>query len=261
MPGTRPTKANPRGLGAAGERPTARGGSEPLQDVGAAMWGIKGPKRGSAKERASTAPVDGANEEPVDAEHKSTRERILDIALDLFTEKGYDNTSLREIAQRLGFSKAALYYHFASKEEILMALHMRLHAIAEENIGAIKSDKMTLASWAALLDSFIDKIPANRKLILMHERNRTAFEKLHPPGHTEEHEDMEERLRSVLSDPATTVRDRIRMGCAFATVMGGLIFGGDTFAQVPPDQLVTELKSAVHDLLGRSRKPGATAPS
>jgi AcrR family transcriptional regulator len=56
-----------------------------------------------------------------------TRERILDIALDLFIDKGYDKTSLREIAEKLGFSKAALYYHFASKDDILLALHQRLH--------------------------------------------------------------------------------------------------------------------------------------
>ena len=48
----------------------------------------------------------------------STRDRILDIALDLFVEQGFDKTSLREIAERLGFSKAAIYYHFASKDEI-----------------------------------------------------------------------------------------------------------------------------------------------
>ena len=57
----------------------------------------------------------------------STKERILDIALELFTDQGYERTSLRQIAERLGFSKAAIYYHFASKDDILMALHLRLH--------------------------------------------------------------------------------------------------------------------------------------
>ena len=59
----------------------------------------------------------------------STRERILDVALDLFVEKGFDKSSLREIAERLGFSKAAIYYHFASKDDILMGLHQRLEEI------------------------------------------------------------------------------------------------------------------------------------
>jgi AcrR family transcriptional regulator len=48
-----------------------------------------------------------------------TRRRIQEVALELFAERGYDQTSLREIADRLGVTKAALYYHFKTKEEIL----------------------------------------------------------------------------------------------------------------------------------------------
>lgn len=53
------------------------------------------------------------------AERTDTRARIQDVALELFTEQGYEGTSLREIAERLGVTKAALYYHFRSKEEIV----------------------------------------------------------------------------------------------------------------------------------------------
>jgi len=51
-----------------------------------------------------------------------TRERIQRVALERFTSNGYDQTSLREIAEDLGVTKAALYHHFKSKEEILGAL-------------------------------------------------------------------------------------------------------------------------------------------
>ena len=51
-----------------------------------------------------------------------TRARILAIAQQLFAEHGYAGTSIADIASELGTSKAALYYHFASKEEILSAL-------------------------------------------------------------------------------------------------------------------------------------------
>jgi AcrR family transcriptional regulator len=50
---------------------------------------------------------------------RDTRARIQQVALELFTEHGYDKTSLREIAERLGVTKAALYYHFKSKEELV----------------------------------------------------------------------------------------------------------------------------------------------
>ncbi|WP_341717464.1 TetR/AcrR family transcriptional regulator [Micromonospora sp. FIMYZ51] len=51
-----------------------------------------------------------------------TRERIKAVALELFTEQGYEATSLREVAERLGVTKAALYYHFKSKDEIVTSV-------------------------------------------------------------------------------------------------------------------------------------------
>ncbi|MDH6116776.1 TetR/AcrR family transcriptional regulator [Kitasatospora sp. GAS204B] len=48
-----------------------------------------------------------------------TRARIIEVALELFSEQGYEGTSLREIADRLGVTKAALYYHFKTKDDIV----------------------------------------------------------------------------------------------------------------------------------------------
>ncbi|WP_025274960.1 TetR/AcrR family transcriptional regulator [Haloglycomyces albus] len=48
----------------------------------------------------------------------STRERIQRTAIELFSDNGYERTSLREIAEQLGLTKAALYYHFKTKEDI-----------------------------------------------------------------------------------------------------------------------------------------------
>ena len=81
---------------------------------------------------------DAAGTGPGPAEEATTRERILDIALELFTEQGYEKTSLRQIAERLGFSKAAIYYHFASKEDILFELHLRVHEFGH---GVLQRDR------------------------------------------------------------------------------------------------------------------------
>jgi len=48
-----------------------------------------------------------------------SREQILAVAIDLFNERGYDATSVADLATRLGVSKSALYHHFASREELL----------------------------------------------------------------------------------------------------------------------------------------------
>ncbi|TFU13876.1 TetR/AcrR family transcriptional regulator [Thermus tengchongensis] len=49
----------------------------------------------------------------------TTKDRILEEAARLFTQKGYEATSVQDLAEALGLSKAALYHHFRSKEEIL----------------------------------------------------------------------------------------------------------------------------------------------
>ena len=69
----------------------------------------------------------------------TTRERILDVASELFVEQGYDGTSLREIAERLGFTKAALYYHFPSKDEILRALLEPFDELIDELLGRLEA--------------------------------------------------------------------------------------------------------------------------
>jgi AcrR family transcriptional regulator len=51
-----------------------------------------------------------------------TREEIRAVATELFAQNGYEQTSLRQIAERLGITKAALYYHFPSKDDLLAEL-------------------------------------------------------------------------------------------------------------------------------------------
>ena len=51
-----------------------------------------------------------------------TRQRIQDVARELFTEKGVQRTSLQDIANRLGITKPALYYHFSSREELVRSI-------------------------------------------------------------------------------------------------------------------------------------------
>ena len=50
----------------------------------------------------------------------STKEKIFDVALDLFSKKGYDSVSLREIAEEVGIKKSSIYSHYPSKKAILM---------------------------------------------------------------------------------------------------------------------------------------------
>jgi AcrR family transcriptional regulator len=182
----------------------------------------------------------------------STRERILDVALDLFVDQGYDGTSLREIAERLGVTKAALYYHFEAKEDILMALHMRLHEFGKSALGAMTDDEpITLERWGALLDEVVDQMLLQRQLFLMHERNQAALEKLHNQGHDAEHEDLQAQLRYVLSDLRLPIRDRVRMAASMGALFAGLFLPGDVFPDSDDKELGKLLRECLHDVLGR----------
>lgn len=51
------------------------------------------------------------------------RARIIEAALECFYEKGYEETSLREVVEMAGVTKGALYHHFDSKEDLLLLIH------------------------------------------------------------------------------------------------------------------------------------------
>ena len=59
---------------------------------------------------------------PRQARAEATRRRIIDSAVDLFTEMGYGETGLADVLQRAGVSKGAFYYHFDSKESVAAAI-------------------------------------------------------------------------------------------------------------------------------------------
>ncbi|MBE7440278.1 MAG: TetR/AcrR family transcriptional regulator [Spirochaetales bacterium] len=56
---------------------------------------------------------------------QETRERLFATALELFSRKGFEKTTMREIAQEAGLALGASYYHFKSKEEIVLELYRR----------------------------------------------------------------------------------------------------------------------------------------
>ncbi len=83
-----------------------------------------------------------------------TRDRILRAARGLFTQKGVQKTSLQDIAEELGITKPALYYHFASREDLLRAFVLPLieggQRFLEEQERAAPVDPR------ALLEGFFD---------------------------------------------------------------------------------------------------------
>ncbi|WP_169945155.1 TetR/AcrR family transcriptional regulator [Microbispora sp. H11081] len=91
----------------------------------------------------------------------ATRARVLDEAISLFIEMGFTRAPMSEIASRLGITKAALYYYFASKDDLLIALvsplldriDELLAEIAEAGVNDDLARRQLMTRYAALLRS------------------------------------------------------------------------------------------------------------
>jgi AcrR family transcriptional regulator len=192
----------------------------------------------------------------------STRERILDIALELFSDRGYDKTSLRDIAERLGTTKAALYYHFERKEDILLELHMRLHALGYDvltQLDGLEGPQAYVEAWPALIDEFIDRVAENRDLVVLHLRNRHALAQIGlDERHQAENEDLIGRFARLFANAEIPLADRVRMACSLGAVIAGLIDADERFGDVDPAELIQEVRRSVGDMLrpaGKGRHP------
>jgi Transcriptional regulator len=103
-----------------------------------------------------------------------TRNTILESALELFRDKGFDATTMRDVASQAGVALGAAYYYFASKDAIVMGfyeraqeqlaplldhslansrgLHDRLHALIQAKLGYFAADRKLLGALSAHID-------------------------------------------------------------------------------------------------------------
>ena len=111
------------------------------------------------------------------------RERILAVATALFVERGYEGVAMREIAEACGITKAALYYHFAGKSDVLNAIFTGyLSEIAE--VVEASADHGTGEQRLRWLVERLFELPAERRAIMrlalhdvgrLEDAQRTAF--------------------------------------------------------------------------------------
>lgn len=183
----------------------------------------------------------------------SLKERILDLAVDLFVRQGYAETSMREIAEGLGVSKAALYYHYESKQDILLALHMRMHELTKRDLlPVLQTTSSDSNTWKAALDQIIEIAVANRRLLEAHLRNAKAIGELHAPeGHTKHGTadfEVELRLRSFLGDPSIAPDQRVRRIASLGAV-ASVILGSAMLSDISDESLKQMLRNVVDDVL------------
>lgn len=188
----------------------------------------------------------------------ATKSRILAVALDLFIEKGYDKVSLREIAEAVGVTKAALYYYFPSKEQILRALIEPLFEMRNmmlEALEAMEKKQLSRQEWAAALVGFIDWILPHRRLFALMNSNQQVLrdlsrEHVDEAEHEREHERQHERLNQLFAHESLSIADKVRMIGASVMIMGVMAMPFDLQVDGLSDEGFREaLIDAVNDLL------------
>jgi AcrR family transcriptional regulator len=181
----------------------------------------------------------------VHAARPGTVGRIQHAALTLFLRQGYQRTSLREIADELAFSKAALYYHYRSKEELLEAVLDPLLSDLDELLDSTAPPPAREMFLAAYLE------------VLM--RHRALVQYLANDGAAVLNSDLRPRLLRIRSavealivGSSPSLPERMRSAAALGALQAAL-------SVAPEDDGCEEVRATalqvMHDALGPDRRP------
>ncbi|OEV10872.1 TetR/AcrR family transcriptional regulator [Streptomyces nanshensis] len=149
----------------------------------------------------------------------NTRQRIQDVALELFSERGYEKTSLREIAEHLGVTKAALYYHFKTKEDIVISLFEDLSRPCDELIAWAREQQPGLETRLEVLRRYSEVLHDAHRLHRFMQENQATMRELSIG------ESFKERLVELLDIvrlPGADLSDQVRCSAALFTMHAGM---------------------------------------
>jgi AcrR family transcriptional regulator len=151
---------------------------------------------------------------------EDTRTRIQEVALRRFTEQGYEATSLREIAEELGVTKAALYYHFKTKDDIVASLVEKRLIELEKLLEWVRSRPKTPETRRELVERYAADLRDSRHhgIARFLERNQTALRD-HPTLIKIRERMME--LISELSESGATPTERVSYSLALFALHAG----------------------------------------
>jgi AcrR family transcriptional regulator len=182
------------------------------------------------------------------AKPSDTRARILSAARDLFLERGVQQTSLRDIAEYLGLTKPALYYHFDSREALLASLVQPLiddcEAFVLQRAGSGPVDARTL------LSDYFDLLHRHRLLLTLLVRDLSTLGAL----------DLgrllawRQRITVLLLGTRAPLVERVRATVA----IGGL---SDCIVELPEEPPEKVKAYAVEAACAALQRPRAAAPA
>ena len=180
---------------------------------------------------------------------QDTRARIQSVALELFAEQGYDKTSLREIAERLGVTKAALYYHFKSKEDIVTSLVEDYFGAIDELVAWGKTLPKTPESRAEVLRRYYSIVAEAGEVFRMLQHNQASVNSLaHAKNRRELFRERMDAVVALLTEPDAPLATQLRAAVALASVSFGCMFYADRAAN--PAELQATVLDIAFELTG-----------
>jgi AcrR family transcriptional regulator len=207
----------------------------------------------------SSTPADPEHRADVRADAKSrtdTRARIQRVAVELFTEHGYEGTSLREIAERLDVTKAALYYHFKSKEDIIQSLAEDYQAETDDLIAWARSQPRNAQTRREVLSRYMQMVAQRDKVFRMLHQNQAALNTMASALRTLKTAPL--LLADQLTGPDASLSDRARAIMALGAMSLGWMYLADTVAD--RDEL-SQIVCGIASELARCESPGAAHTS
>lgn len=148
-----------------------------------------------------------------------TRHRIQQVALELFAEQGYEKTSLREIAERLDVTKAALYYHFKTKEDILGSIAEDLAQPIRDLVAWAEGQPRTLATKQEVLRRYSDILWNSVDLFRFMQENQATVREL-AVGET--FRTSTKALGMLLKEPTAPMAAQVRSVTALFSMHAGM---------------------------------------
>jgi AcrR family transcriptional regulator len=180
-----------------------------------------------------------------------TRERILAAALELFVAHGYQRTTLRQIAERLGVTKTAVLYHFPAKDRILAALGEPLVEALEAAVDRAAGRSPGQAP-VLLVEGMLDAYLANRQALMM-ARHDLAFMAQQPIYHRLMR--TVQRAIDVVAGPGADLTRRVRAMQAMSVLGDPVLF----FPDVEPEVLRPVILAGVRAVLDLAEAPATVA--
>jgi len=100
----------------------------------------------------------------VTARAEDTRRKIYEAAMELFREKGFEQTTMRDIAAKAGVALGGAYYYFSSKDSIVLEFYREMQETSNESIvQALAGQKKLKERIRCVLDKRLEQLGPNRK--------------------------------------------------------------------------------------------------